>query len=263
MWKVIARDGDVRLVSGLVRNETGAENAETAALQADVDGTVVSLGDAVFTERHGLEAVVHVVAGHFLGLCIQAGEAILRRNPQVDAVHEETVDLVVRQPVGLRENRDGRLVRKAVLHLVEAAPVGAGPDDVPVGNERHTDREPFHAPGFQSPQVDDAHAFDRAHPQLVGYDAGTQAGGQFPGVFDEGGASQVIEKQPAASGQPDIVVDMVVHQSEDDIDTPGQLRLGALRNPDDIGGGLVHIVQVPVHGAEPDAALAVLAEGRD
>jgi hypothetical protein len=98
---------------------------------------------------------------------------------------------------------------------------------------------------------------------VVRSDASPEAGRRLSGISGIGGFAQVIDVESVVGGDPDIVVDRVIRHPEDDIDAPCRFRQGTFRIADGIGTGHVDIVQVSGHGAEPDPALPVLAEGGD
>ena len=179
--RVIPGDGDVGLVPVFIPDETGAQDAE-AFLLAEVEGAVAAFRHAVFAECHGFESVLETVAGDFPRLRVEAGESVLGRNPQVDAIDQQAVDLVVRQPVVFRIDRNLRCFRQAFVHPVQALAVGAAPENVSVGNERQAAGESRDNPVVQGFQVDDVDASDAAHPQFVRHEAFSEAGARLHGI---------------------------------------------------------------------------------
>ena len=155
------------------------------------------------------------------------------------------------------------MIRQKVVHPVEAAPVRAGPEGIPVGDERQAGGESFHHPVAQADQVDDIQASDSAHHELVRCETGTEAGGGLHGILMIGEMAQVVVVQPVVRRDPDKVVDGVVDHAEDDVDALGRFRLVAVRDEKHIGGVRVDEIQPPGHRTRPDPSLTVLAEGCD
>ena len=196
-------------------------------------------------------------------MCIQAREAIFRGNPQIDAVDEQAVDLVVRQAIFFREYRYLRCLRKAFVHPVQTFPVRACPEGVSVGNKRQTAGKTCYNPMIQGFQVNDVDAFYAAHPQFVCHKTFPKAGCGLYWIDIVGGFAQIVEIQSVVRRYPDIVVNAVVRQTQNDINAFGRIRRTPVRDSDDVMGGRDDIIQATSHGACPDPPLPVFAERRD
>ena len=261
-FRPVPGNDDVGQVSGFLLNRAGSEDAEPFFLP-EINGPVGSFLGTVLAESHGFQPVPQAETGHLPGLRVKAGETVLCRNPQVITVQQEALDLVVRQPVLLRIKGQFRFFGLVVVQPAEAVPICAGPEGVPVRDQRHADGHLRDLSGLQRFQVDGTQPVETAYPQFVRGDAGPEAGCRLPGIPGKGCIAQIIDIQPVVGGDPNIVVDGIVRHSENDIDASGRFRLMPLRVVDDFGAGRIDIVQASGHGSEPDPALPVLTECSD